>query len=523
MIDQDILSYAGTLFDHYIPNEILDLTLNYDRRNRTHEERHNISEYCRWRYVNDLQNTSLHTSNKFEDVLQGTGVLETTLLFLGSYPPKEVAFLGYIYSMPLAFLSVLIISFILSIIMMVQYSSHGIEETMLLKKSNYLIYSNIMFCSWDYCIEDKKSARVRHKSIANEIKNNLAEERRKLEIKEWSNAKKTRVLILRIFVNLFVLLTLLGCYYLIYEVVHYQLKELQLHRIKNIGANTLFVQYLSPLVITGLNLVVPIIFLNIVKLEMYNTQTQINMALFRIVFLRLSSVFVLVSTLHQQLTCQPRDMCNAGISAACRTPLCWETYVGQQIYKLVITDFFVYILIFICYDIPRDLIVRSCKNKVTELVGRQVFDLPNQVLSLVYSQTLCWLGIFYSPVLPAVTVIKFGILFYIKKRLVLHFSIPPPVPYKASRTNAIFMIILLLSFFAVLIIHGYSVSSIDPSPGCSPFRYEDVMINAIPDAMFSQSPKLTEFVNFIFSAFFFFPAYIFLGIAMYYYWTISVT
>lgn len=35
-------------------------------------------------------------------------------------------------------------------------------------------------------------------------------------------------------------------------------------------------------------------------------------------------------------------------------------------------------------------IVTRCKCKVTEVVGRQVFDLPSQVLSLVYSQTLCW-------------------------------------------------------------------------------------------------------------------------------------
>ncbi|GFY64827.1 transmembrane channel-like protein 7 [Trichonephila inaurata madagascariensis] len=517
----DLFSNWGDLLKN-LPDNILDVTLSYNKRNYTTHERRNFSQYCEARYMAEMENNTIGILSAIQDLLQGTGWLQSTILFLGHYPAHELSYFGLGYNMSVAVIVVLFTSFVICVCMMIRYSSQGVQETILARKNDYLAYSNILFCSWDYCIEDRKSSIIRHNSILHEMKSTLAEERRKREIKQWSKSKKIKVYFLRTIINLFVISILCGSYYFIYRVVTYQLKELQLHRLNKPGVNIFFVQYLSPIVITGLNIFVPIIFNNIVKFEMYNTQTQINMALFRTVFLRLSSVFVLVGLLYQQITCEPRDMCGAGISATCLSPICWETYVGQQLYKLAVTDFFVYIVMFTVYDLPRDIIVRRFKNKVTQLVGRQVFDLPNQVLSLVYSQTLCWLGVVYSPLLPAITVIKFIVVFQIKKLMVLRYCVPAPIPYKASRSNAMFMIILMLSFFTLMIIHGYSLSSVEPSPACSPFRHYYVMIEAISDAVFTRSSSFASFINFLFSALFLIPAIILLCIAIYYYWTIVV-
>ncbi|XP_055936166.1 transmembrane channel-like protein 7 isoform X2 [Argiope bruennichi] len=517
----DLFSNWGILLDN-LPDNILDITLAYDKRNYTSAERRNFSEYCEARYRTEMENNTGGILSAMQDLLQGTGWLQSTILFLGYYPANEISYFGLVYNMPVAVIAVLFVSFVICLCMMIQYSSHGVHETILARKNDYLQYSNILFCSWDYCIEDRKSSVIRHNSILHEIKSTLAEERRKREIKEWSRGKKIKVYFLRTFINLFVIAALCSSYYLIYRVVNYQLEEMQLHRLNKPGVNTLFIQYLSPIVITGLNIFVPIIFNNIVRFEMYNTQTQINMALFRTVFLRLSSVFVLVGLLYQQITCEPRDMCGAGMSETCRSPICWETYVGQQLYKLAVTDFFVYVMMFILYDVPRDVIVRHFKNKVTQMVGRQVFDLPNQVLALVYSQTLCWLGVVYSPLLPAITVIKFIAIFYIKKQMVLKYCVPAPIPYKASRSNAMFMIILMLSFFTLMIIHGYSLSKVEPSPACSPFRHYFVMTEALSDTVLKRSTTFASIFNFFFSALFLIPAIILMCIAIYYYWTIVV-
>ncbi|KAF8767882.1 Transmembrane channel-like protein 7 like protein [Argiope bruennichi] len=505
----DLFSNWGILLDN-LPDNILDITLAYDKRNYTSAERRNFSEYCEARYRTEMENNTGGILSAMQDLLQGTGWLQSTILFLGYYPANEISYFGLVYNMPVAVIAVLFVSFVICLCMMIQYSSHGVHETILARKNDYLQYSNILFCSWDYCIEDRKSSVIRHNSILHEIKSTLAEERRKREIKEWSRGKKIKVYFLRTFINLFVIAALCSSYYLIYRVVNYQLEEMQLHRLNKPGVNTLFIQYLSPIVITGLNIFVPIIFNNIVRFEMYNTQTQINMALFRTVFLRLSSVFVLVGLLYQQITCEPRDMCGAGMSETCRSPICWETYVGQQLYKLAVTDFFVYVMMFILYDVPRDVIVRHFKNKVTQMVGRQVFDLPNQA------------GVVYSPLLPAITVIKFIAIFYIKKQMVLKYCVPAPIPYKASRSNAMFMIILMLSFFTLMIIHGYSLSKVEPSPACSPFRHYFVMTEALSDTVLKRSTTFASIFNFFFSALFLIPAIILMCIAIYYYWTIVV-
>ncbi|XP_015907963.2 transmembrane channel-like protein 7 isoform X2 [Parasteatoda tepidariorum] len=519
--NKELISDLGSLLNRYLTNDTIE-NINYDQRNYTDEQRRKLSEMCESRYKKEELSKSIDVLSGAQDLLQGTGWLQSTILFLGYYTPTQILFFGYPYNMPVAFLCVFFVSSIMCILMMVQYSSHGVQETVLARKSNYLAYSNILFCSWDYCIENKKSSIIRHRSILHEIKSTLAEERRRREVKGWSKSQKFKVHTSRFFLNAFVLAALCGSYYLIYKVVNFQLREMQSHRLQDSGVQTLLVQYLTPVCITSLNIFVPIIFNAIVKFESYNTQTQINIALIRIVFLRLSSVFVLVGLLFQQIVCEPKDDCKVGTLASCQSPICWETYVGQQLYKLAVTDFIVYIMLFLAYDLPRDLLVRSCPNKATQMVGRQVFDLPNQVLSLVYSQTLCWLGMVYSPLIPLITVIKFIILFYIKRVLVLKFCTPPPIPYKASRSNAMFIMILLLSFFSVLIIHGYSLSSLDPSPACSPFRYYSAMVDAIPITLYSESSSLASIVNLIFSGIVLFPAIILLCIAVYYYWTIVI-
>lgn len=520
-IDGDLLSNLGTLLEDYVPDELLDITRS-DKRNFTGEERHLKSLFCEERYKKEMANHTKETFSFLQDFLQGTGWLQSTILFLGFYPDRDVSYFGLPYNLPISFLSVLIVSFFLSLGLMLMFSSHGIQENILTQKSNYLTFSNILFCSWDYCIEDKKTADIRHKSITCEIKINLAEDHRKLEVSHWSSEMKIKVYTLRAAINILVIASLFGCFYLIYKVVNLQLEKQRQNVLKDAGIYTLFIQFLPPLAITGLNIIMPIIFYAVVKLEMYNTRTEVNIALFRIVFLRLASVFVLVSSLYQQITCEPKDQCKAGLDDSCRSPLCWETYVGQQLYKLVITDFLVYLCMFLAYDLPRDFIVQKCKCKVTEVIGRQVFDLPSQVLSLIYSQTLCWLGLFYSPLLPGISVLKFLIIFYIKKIVVLKHCVPAPVLYKASRTNSIFMTVLMISLFVVTMIHGYSLTSIEPSPGCSPFRQYVEMIHAISDAINDWSPDLVNFMSYLFSGFFFIPAFLLLALVIYYYWTVVV-
>lgn len=61
------------------------------------------------------------------------------------------------------------------------------------------------------------------------------------------------------------------------------------------------------------------------------------------------------------------------------------------------------------------LIVRHCDCGLAKWWGQQEFAIPQNVLEIVYGQTICWIGTFYSPMLPAICTIKYFFIFYIKK------------------------------------------------------------------------------------------------------------
>jgi len=59
--------------------------------------------------------------------------------------------------------------------------------------------------------------------------------------------------------------------------------------------------------------------------------------------------------------------------------------------------------------------VNYCDCGVARWWGQQEFAIPQNVLEIVYGQTICWIGTFYSPLLPAICTIKYFFIFYIKK------------------------------------------------------------------------------------------------------------
>ncbi|GIY97857.1 transmembrane channel-like protein 7 [Caerostris extrusa] len=112
--------------------------------------------------------------------------------------------------------------------------------------------------------------------------------------------------------NVLVLLWIAGCYVLIYHVAFYQLTEQKKQKLEEAGFRTLVIQYLPSLTVMSISIVSPVFFSFLISFEKYHAQTEVNVSLIRNAFLSLSSVIVLVNAFHQEVTCEPKDICGAG-------------------------------------------------------------------------------------------------------------------------------------------------------------------------------------------------------------------
>lgn len=123
---------------------------------------------------------------------------------------------------------------------------------------------------------------------------------------------------------------------------------------------------------------------------------------------------------------------------------CWETHIGQEMYKLTLFDLLINMAVLVLVEFPRRyrrrchheqhhiwsecsawlscccfidlrILVDNVSNKLVQSFGRQEFVVPSNVLGLVYAQTVVWMGALFCPLLPLINIAKFIILFYIKK------------------------------------------------------------------------------------------------------------
>lgn len=158
-----------------------------------------------------------------------------------------------------------------------------------------------------------------------------------------------------------------------------------------------------------------------------------------------------------------------------------ETYVGQQLYRLCIFDFFVTIVITLFVELPLALIFRRSVKPTSRLncIANPEFNLVGSTLDMVYSQSICWLGMFYCPILPLITTFKCFVVFYVKYFSLLIYSSPPNRVYGASSSTSLFMNVLLVSFIACVLPLGYHVTSLHPSVSCGSFRGFDTVWSAV--------------------------------------------
>ncbi|KXS12750.1 hypothetical protein M427DRAFT_391600 [Gonapodya prolifera JEL478] len=122
-----------------------------------------------------------------------------------------------------------------------------------------------------------------------------------------------------------------------------------------------------------------------------------------------------------------------------------------------------------------------------KIFGRYEFDLPTNILELVYRQALIWVGTTYCPIIAILSVISSSLIFYIKYIAIMVWGDPPKELYSSSGQTNGFLIFMCLTLFLSASPVWYAITMLPPSCGphlvnafVTPFQYTLRMWDVIP-------------------------------------------
>ncbi|CDQ93053.1 unnamed protein product, partial [Oncorhynchus mykiss] len=248
-----------------------------------------------------------------------------------------------------------------------------------------------LLCSWDFSVTNEKAVRQRKNNLRIQLKESLSE---KIQVALLPLTERLKHY--GVFLGTWLLSTgmALGCGASVYFLCQYDTWS------SDKASGSLLEEaatLLLPFVVSLINLVVPLFYSLFKKIEHYsNPRMQVYAIIVRNVILKMSILGIL---------------CYYWMKDVANTFSCWESIVGQALYRLVIMDFLFIMLGSFFGEFLSNVIGTKC----IQSLGVPEFDVARNVLDLIYAQTLAWIGIYFSPLLPVIQIIKFFILFYLKK------------------------------------------------------------------------------------------------------------
>ncbi|EDV96539.1 GH16307 [Drosophila grimshawi] len=156
------------------------------------------------------------------------------------------------------------------------------------------------------------------------------------------------------------------------------------------------------------------------------------------------------------------------------TTMCWETSLGQELSKVIVFDGLMSIVAPLCIDFLRALFVRYvnqnwCWDMEKTFPQYGDFKIAENILTLINNQGQVWMGIFFSPGLVLINLVKLMIMMYFRSWIVLTCNVPHEVVFKASKSNNFYLSLLLTMLFLCVLPVGYAIVWLRPSWHCGPF------------------------------------------------------
>ncbi|XP_034095091.1 transmembrane channel-like protein 7 isoform X2 [Gymnodraco acuticeps] len=404
------------------------------------------------------------------DFFLGSGYLDRSPVFYGFYTRGSLNM--QCLNTPLLYLAGILTILFLSLILVVRRTTVGYKHTWMLGKRYSMNVSYKIFCGWDFTIQDPAAAALKHSFIRNDLKLFLEEQSFSRREAQRTLGQRVRLYLLRFFLNLLVLALLGGAFYLIYFATKTSQDVIGHHWLVS-----LVLEYLPPIAISFINLLLPHIFRKISSFEDYSFTMQVNATLVRSIFLKLASLGIYLFFIFKT-TKKPHAV------------QCLENLFGREMYKLCIFNFLTAFCNAFFLNYPRKLLHEKYPSSfLARLWGKQRFLVPFNVLDLVYSQTVSWVGVFYCPLLPLIEAVTLMATFYIQKFSVLRCCVAEQRMFRGSSSSVLFHFMLLLGLLMAAATLGLNLyqpegthmSSCGPfGNGQSVFNVTGVCVDSLP-------------------------------------------
>ncbi|XP_026286527.1 transmembrane channel-like protein 5 isoform X1 [Frankliniella occidentalis] len=400
-----------------------------------------------------------HENENFSwtDIFTGEGFLTNTAMYYGFYKAGTVElFESYLYDVPNAYFFTMSICYVIILIAVSMSMASSYRKTFIETRGAQMGSLSLkLFCGWDFGIATEEAASLNRKRLQNEIKEALNE----IEFQSRVSSCLSRFtnVTVQLALNILFFCLMGGIAVLMWDLLGRHSAHLSSKSAGGSG-NTMIMAVITSVIMN----VLPICFSWIVRYEDYkNPRTALFVTLLRTFLL---NIIVIGTTAVFWLT---------------HSQECWETALGQEVYRLFVIDFLISILLMGLVET-----VWSCiQRKFWKEHGPPEFDIAWNTLNLIYNETLFLVGFYFSPWLSAVIVIKLFITFYIKKAGALCNCQPPRKSWRAAQTHTLFLILTFIALLGVFLVFGYIIFRVSPSQ-CGPFSGYSYMYEAILNRIF---------------------------------------
>ncbi|KAJ3374725.1 Transmembrane channel-like protein 4 [Allomyces arbusculus] len=205
----------------------------------------------------------------------------------------------------------------------------------------------------------------------------------------------------------------------------------------------------APYLVSVFNAVLPTAFASLAVFEQYaDPLTESRSTLARSYLIKIASIYLMLFSMGDTLLSENRDPYS-----------CWEHTVAQRFLNLQ------------WVDVALSSVSTFCSAFITKRIwGRFEFDMPSNILELVYRQAIIWVGSVYAPIISLQAIFTTTIMFYVKKWTIIMFADPPRRIYNSYAQVIWFLLFMLLTLLLMAVPILFAVTYITPSTHCGPYR-----------------------------------------------------